>query len=494
MQRVNSNSGVDIGMTLSYCTALELVLQKAQERQLESTNRAETVPLQTACGRTANNDILSPLSTPAFDNSAMDGFAVSSFFTSTAAPESPVLLRVVGTTAAGDDPLEIPNDIGHDGSVPCVEIMTGAAFPRSLSTGREFDACIPYEHVSEVSHTCGEAMKRIAKPPTKNQNRRPAGSDFTKGKQIAPKGTLIGSRHVMAMASVGITHVEVRRKLVVAVWSIGSELSSASASTMDNSSHIFDANGPYLAAALQSLGVLVEFHGAVFDDADTLAEQLRQRLHQGSLDIIITTGGVSAGKFDFMRTAIERVGATVVFHHVAMKPGHPMLFASFGKRECCSGSTISAHHPHTRQPHDSSQETAIFGLPGNPVATAATFRFFVVPYILALQGMPREIGVAGRILPPTGSKMPYDHKGVDAHLPRVVLSNPKKNLDLFRHGTIATSKDGHLLVELGNEQSAAKIRPFLSSNCWVHIPSDHGDVRVGDVLRCFSQSVEASPC
>ena len=287
-------------MIASYNEALSLVREKARILASRSASVVEEVHLHNALGRVAGNDIPSPLTTPTFDSSAMDGFAVSSALISSATPSFPTMLRVLGTIAAGDTPLAVRNERGKDGSVTCVEIMTGAVFPKSLSAGYDFDACIPYEHVLEVQNEPERVVKLIANAPEPNQNRRLAGSDFNKGDLIVTRGSLIRPKHIMAMGSVGITHVVVRRKLQVAVWSTGSELSSALAlgavsEAASKNYQISDANGPYLASALQALGVDVQFQGVVCDDADALAEQMRQRLLERRIDIIITTGAVSAG-------------------------------------------------------------------------------------------------------------------------------------------------------------------------------------------------------
>lgn len=132
----------------------------------------------------------------------------------------------------------------------------------------------------------------------------------------------------MALASTGISEVMVERNLRVLVFSTGSEVSNASPMSESlPSSQVFDANGPYLNAALYGLGASVQFAGVMPDDADFLAEEVMRRLQQQTIDLVLTTGAVSVGKYDFVRESIEKLNTHIIFHHVNIRPGHPALFA-----------------------------------------------------------------------------------------------------------------------------------------------------------------------
>ena len=173
-----------------------------------------------------------------------------------------------------------------------------------------------------------------------------------------------------------------------------------------------------------------------------------------------------------------------------MRPGHPVLFAFFDQNSECFVNDNLANPKYIDQPGDLPQGTAIFALPGNPIAAAATFRFLVMPYILALQDMREDNGIKAKAQLSLRPKIHCKQETVGASYEQLTLSNRRPNLDYFCHGKLQFSEDGDLLIEINAEQSPARTRPFAWSNCWVHVPSGHGDVRDGDVLACFSLSGE----
>jgi molybdopterin molybdotransferase len=336
------------------------------------------------------------MSTPQYDTSAMDGYAVDSSQTFDASPTRPLLFEVRGTMAAGDAPISV-NRKGF----ACVEIMTGAQFPIG------FDAVIPIEHTTRK-----DGKVYIRQPALRNQHRRFAGNDFAEGDKILSKGSVVRAKHVMALASVGIVEIRVL-KIRVGIWSTGLEIANGM---------IPDVNGPYLFSALREIGVDVKFLGIIPDDAEALARAIQG----ANFDLLLTTGAVSVGKFDFVRTSMDILNADVIFHHVAMRPGHPVLCASIGHR-------------------------TFFGLPGNPIATAACFQFLVLPFITGcIPSIKAEISIPIA----TGT------------------------LDMFRHGKISDGK-----AVINQQQSPAKVKPFSQSNCWVHVK---GNLKIGDSVDCYS--------
>lgn len=463
-------------MAICYSEALDLVRRQGMRLAWQDGRLAERSPLPKCINRIAGEDVESPTETPRFDNSAMDGYAVSSKLTAFASPTAPNTLRNIGEMAAGSQPLEMVNTKGEHRTVPCVEIMTGSAFPRSLSDGYDFDACVPYEQATRDE--LDPSLVHITRPAKEGQHRRPAGSDYAKGVRILSKGAQIDASHIMALASTGISEVMVERDLRVLVFSTGSEVSDASSMTASLSpSRVFDANGPFLNAALDGLGASVQFAGVMPDDADVLAKEIMRRSQQQRFDLVLTTGAVSAGKYDFVRESIEKLKAHVVFHHVNIRPGHPALFAM---QDRSIPGRLGASH-------DMAQ-TAIFALPGNPIACAATFRFLVMPYIRALQGLPDDVGVPAKL---SGSVSPAEPRSCEKYcgeLHAVSSRNGRPLRDVFRHASLRVDDTGSLVVEVSREQSSSKTRPFALANCWVHVPRDREGIRDGDVLRCFTLS------
>jgi molybdopterin molybdotransferase len=444
--RNNSN------MTLTYQEALGKLRNVAETSLKERNIGQETVPLLDALGRVAAEDHVSPIATPPNDTSAMDGYAINSNATMNASADNPVTFVVKGTLAAGDEPIALSND-PEDGVYPCVEIMTGAQFPQS-TTSATFDACVKIEDTVALGrtgmHSRSKAHAHIAvkKPLPSNANRRYAGGDMQKGDLIVPKGQVVRSPHIMALASVGVTEVVVQRKLRVAVWSTGNELSEGPDKNRSDS-QIFNSNGPYLCAALRELGVNVEYQGILSDHRSNVEAALNS-VSVHSWDLIITTGAVSKGKFDFMLPALEELRADMHFHGVSIRPGHPVLFAT------------------TKRGAGNTRSTPVFGLPGNPIATSACFRFLVVPFLRLLVGQASEQPQTAELL---GSSP--------------MFASPS-HLDCFRHGTISNDDTGRQIVVLNSNQSPAIISHFAGSNCWVHLPRDRSPRLDITMVYCYS--------
>ncbi|KAJ9644110.1 hypothetical protein H2199_003978 [Coniosporium tulheliwenetii] len=289
-------------MATTYAKALESIRTLAQERSASREHQLELVPLNQAVGRITANNIYSPMTTPFFDTSAMDGFAVNSAATTCASEKNPVTLHVKGTMAAGDVSLTVTGEV-RDSIVPCVEIMTGARFPET-DGGPVFDACIPLEQTLDVPERAANEYRKVVKPVVPGQHRRLAGSDFQRGELVVTAGTVLQPQHIMALASVSITEVEVRRKVRIGIWSTGSELRSSGHGDL-NRDKISDVNGPYLEATLRNEGYDITFFGTIGDEPEVFAKALRSRLASGIFDVFITTGAVSAGRFDFVRQVLE---------------------------------------------------------------------------------------------------------------------------------------------------------------------------------------------
>lgn len=421
----------------------------------------EYVRLVHAVGRVLQHDLFAPLATPLVDTSAMDGYAVNSTSTRCASDSNPLVLQILGTMAAGDAPISLPMHLDLGQVLPCAEIMTGAQFPTSASEAF-FDACIPNE-LAQTVDLPGRTGRyiQITKPAVHSQHRRFAGGDYRKGQLVIRASTVIEPHHVMAMASLGLTGVSVWRQLRVGVWSTGAELFQGDSSALQRTIH--DANGPFLISSLQRLSVEVDFLGILQDNLGHVQGRIAESAASGKYDLLITTGAVSAGKFDHMRQAVEDVGGRIHFHKVAVRPGHPILFA-------------------TLPPPSSPQlvrSTAFFGLPGNPVATAACLRFFVAPFIRRLYTQTPDLPIHARLA--MFHSPNHDHSS-NSHTQQ---HKTPGHLDIFRHGTIYTNT-GTLVVCVSKDQSPGRVQTFAGANCWIHLPQGSDKVKVGDLVRCFS--------
>ncbi|KAK4201322.1 MoeA, N-terminal and linker domain-containing protein [Triangularia verruculosa] len=425
----------------SYAAALEAIEKIATDQRNGQNIKSATVPLEHAVGRTAACDHTNPESTPKYDTSAMDGYAIRSAATKAASPDTPVMFQIKGTIAAGDDLSQVLEDLDNTNLEVCVEIMTGGIFPP------QFDACVKLEDV-----TIHQGQILVTKPLPPNTNKRLAGSDIPRGSTVLKAGEVIQLPHILPLASTGFTSVTVARQDRVGVFSTGKELLQGRAN---------DINGPYLTAAAKDAGANVDFLGIIGDEPAELHRRLAEVVDEG-YDVVITSGAVSKGRYDHIRDVLEKMGAEILFHGLAIRPGHPVLLAFL---------TAST-----------GRKVAFFGLPGNPGAAATYFRFLVVPYLRRLRGQERE-----RFMPAT-----LMNSSAQASKAKPQVSC--KALDCFRHGVLSVFPDGRLGVEVSLEQSPAKLAPYRKANCWVHFESQHGDFEPSEleIVKCYPFSPPAN--
>jgi molybdopterin molybdotransferase len=311
--------------------------------------KTEKVDLCKAVRRVCAENLRASLDIQPFDNSAMDGFAVRL----SDLKDSGGVLRKSGIVAAGDP---VPEKNIKPGT--CVQIMTGAPLPPGA------EAVVPVENVK----IDGENILFAARP-VPGANIRKAGEDFKKGADVLKAGQIIHPQHVMPLAALGIGAIEVIKKPRAAFVSTGRELVDDLSQDL-KPGQIYNSNGPYALALLGSMGVDCVSVQTVADDPAQF-ELVLKNLKTQDVDIIISSGAVSAGAFDFVRAALEKMGAEILFHKVKIKPGKPNLFAQLPNG------------------------ALYFGLPGNPVATAAGLRFFVQPCLRVMMGMEEEKPVRG---------------------------------------------------------------------------------------------------
>ncbi|MEI8407101.1 MULTISPECIES: molybdotransferase-like divisome protein Glp [unclassified Kribbella] len=298
-------------------------------------------PLMEAVGLVLCEDVVSGLSLPGFDNSAMDGYAVQAGDLAGASQDNPITLPVVGEIAAG----RVEHIVVTPGT--CVRIMTGAPMPRGA------DSVVPVEWTDG-----GTANVRIAQQPALGASVRRAGEDVQAGEKVLDRDTVLGPRQIAVLAAVGRARVKARPRPRVVVVSTGAELREPG--TRLGEGQIYDSNSYTLAAAARDAGAVVYRVGIVGDDPKRIMDTLSDQLVRA--DLVITTGGVSMGAYDVVKEELSKLG-TVDFPQVAMQPGKPQGFGVLGE-----------------------DEVPIFTLPGNPVSAYVSFEVFVRPALRKLMG------------------------------------------------------------------------------------------------------------
>lgn len=296
----------------------------------------EAVDVVQALDRVLARDVISPISVPPHDNSAMDGFALRAPPTQS----EPLRLRIVGTALAGQAWQ------GPIGPGECLKIMTGAIMPSGL------DTVVPQEFT-----TVDDAWVTI--PPGVVQpgdNRRLQGEDVMQGQPALRAGARLGPAALGLIASLGQAQVWVKRRLRVAYFSTGDEILTLGEPPREGA--VYDSNRYTVRGMLTRLGCEVIDLGVVRDDPVALEAAFQQAAQQA--DAILTSGGVSVGEADFTKAMMRKLG-DVAFWRIAMRPGRPMAVGRMG-------------------------EAVLFGLPGNPVAVMVTFLAFVRPALSRMMG------------------------------------------------------------------------------------------------------------
>lgn len=313
--------------------AQKIILEKALPLAPEKT------PLLKAVGSVLHENIIALRDNPPADNSAMDGYALRIDDISSIDENSPATLHVIEDIPAGSKPAKSvqPGQASR--------IMTGALVPDGA------DTVVMVEHTEKKD---GSVL--VLKPQKKGSHVRKRGEDFKKDDVLLSKGVTVTSSNVAIIATAGYSELSVYRKPVVAILSTGDELVDVGPNAEDH--QIINSNTYLLASQVLESGATPLVLGIAPDKKDAIIEKLREA---EKADIVITSGGVSVGDYDFVKDAIQDLGSEIVFWKIAMKPGKPLTFAMMGNRP-------------------------VFGLPGNPVSSFVSFEQFVRPSILKMSG------------------------------------------------------------------------------------------------------------
>jgi len=378
----------------------------------------ETVPLLSALDRVLAEDVISPISVPAHDNSAMDGYALRG---SDLQASASTTLAVVGTVYAGraSDAVPAPGQ--------CVRIMTGGVMPAGC------DSVIPQEHVASIT---GSAITIAPGIIQTGDNRRFAGEDLMAGSAALRKGRLIRPADLGLLASLGIASVPVQRRLKVAFFSTGDELRSIGQPL--DAGCVYDSNRYTLFGMLTRLGCDIIDMGIVRDDPQALEDALRSACAHA--DAIITSGGVSVGAADYTRDVMAKLG-DVTFWKIGMRPGRPLAFG----RIAADGNSAF-----------------LFGLPGNPVAVMVSFYFFARAALLRMMGAQ-----APQILVKVSS---------------AAAIRKKPGRTEYQRGVLACAADGVQQVRITGAQGSGILRSMSEANCMVVLHDEQGNVAAGDLV------------
>ena len=397
---------------------LKKAIIKIKDENIKSVN---------SLNRVVASNISCGINYPTGDNAAFDGYAINSQDTKNIKKNLPKKFKIIGLIAAGNKPFKKKIK-----KYDAVEIMTGGIIPKG------FDTIIPIEQIIFYPNENNKKYILINKKIKKHNHVRFAGSDFKKKEIVVKKNTIIQPNHILAFKTLGIKNIKVKKKVNILFFSTGNEISNS-----DNipSWKVRNSNSHYIKNLNENFLFNFKDGGILKDSHEKIFQSKISKILNSKTDIIITSGAVSAGKFDFVPNVIKNFSLSNYFKSVAIRPGKPVLFAKFkGKHK------------------------AIFGLPGNPMSSAACFRFFVHPYIVNLLNLDEEAPI------------------------KAILKNAftkKKNFVRFAKSKLSATKNGRIEVEILKGQESFRIKSFVKSNIWALLPAGKSKFKKGEIVDCF---------
>ena len=378
----------------------------------------ETVAFETATGRILREPILADRPFPPFDRITMDGIAVN--YDSYVRGQH--IFGVEDIQAAGAPQLQLSN------TANCIEVMTGAVLPEMT------DTVIPYEHLEFSEH---EGFRRFTVHGTvkKGQNIHYKGSDVDKGAALLQPGVVIGPAEIGVLATVGKTRVRVSRQPRVVVIATGDELVPVHATPALHQVRM--SNVYSLVAALEQIGIKARYLHLT-DEAATMRAQLEPLLTE--TDIGISSGAVSAGKFDYLPAVLQQLGMQQVFHKVRQRPGKPFLFGTFP------------------------DGPLVFALPGNPVSGFMCFYRYIRPWIQAAMGAAMPAPVYAQL----AEKIVFD-AALEYYIPVKLQSQP----------------DGVLLAIPQPYQGSGDLASLLKADAFLALPLEENVFEKGNCYEVW---------
>ena len=389
--------------------------------------KSELISAENSLNRISALDINSPNNYPAANNTAFDGFAINSKETNKINNKNTIKFRIIKTLAAGDNP-----KIKKISKFSTIEVTTGAIIRKP------FDTVIPIEQIKFFPNSTKPKYIIINKKIKKNNFIRFLGSDFKKGERIIKKGEIVNSQHILAFKTLGVRKILVKKKPRIIFYSTGNEISNK---TKVPYWKVRNSNNYYLKSFLKNLPFnFIEKKILRDNDSIKFKNEIKVNL-KSNTDIIITSGAVSAGKFDFIPKIIKNFKLKYFFKGVYIRPGKPIMFAKFKKNK------------------------VFFGLPGNPISSAACFRFFVLPFLYLSTGV-------------------IENKPIKSKIKNQLIK--KKNFTRFIKGKLSFSKKGIAEFEVYKGQESFRIKPFTNSNAWGLFPSGKDKFKKGDFIECYT--------
>ena len=385
---------------------------------------SEEVTVENSINRIVDKNIKSPSNHPSSNNTALDGFAINNKDTFNIKKKLFKSFKIIKRIAAGDNP-----KINKSSKNTTVEVMTGALIPKPYNT------IIPFE---EIKYSSDKKFILINKKIKKNKHIRIHGTDFKKGNIIIKKGEIITPQHILAFKTLGIKNIKVKKKIRITIFSTGNEVTN---NLKIPNWKVRNSNIYYLKALTKNLPIIIKEEKILRDDQSKKFQNKIKKNILSQNNIILTIGALSAGKFDFVPKIIKGLRPKYYFKGCYIRPGKPVMFAKL------------------------KNNNIFFGLPGNSISTAATFRFFLLPFIF--------YSVGAKIANPIKAKL---------------SNNFIKDISFTRFvkGNLIYKKNGVIEFTINKGQESFKIKSFIESNAWGLLPNGKSKFKKGDIIDCHT--------
>jgi len=387
----------------------------------------EKISTLDSLNRICAKNILAPTKNPLSNNTAFDGFALSAKETRGLSRKKSKKFKILKSISAGDNP-KIKNYQKNSS----VEIMTGAIIPKP------FDTIIPVENVKYFPSKQKPTHIIVDYEIKKFSFVRFAGEDFDLKDIVIKRGELIQPKHIMALTTLGIKNLYVKKKPKIIFFGTGNEIVDYKNKRISNW-EVRNSNNHYFMSFGKSLHYKIVDGGVIKDNQQRKLEEKLKKSLSSDIDIFATSGAISAGKFDFIPELIKKIGFKTYFKGISIKPGRPIMMSKFRKKE-----------------------KLFFGLPGNPISCAAGFRFFIYPLLRNSLGMTKEKKFKAKLINKYSKRKDFTH---------------------FARCLININSKGLAELRVLKEQQSHRIKSFTKANCWGIFPSGKDQFKSGDIIE-----------
>jgi len=406
---------------ISYKKAISLINKNS------ITLPSKKISIEKALYKICAKDILSPVKYPSFNNSAFDGFALASRETKGLNSKKTKKFKILKTIAAGDNP-----KINKYKKNSVVEIMTGALIPE------QFDTILPVERVKYFPSKKKPTHIILDRDLKKFEYVRFGGEDYRPGNIVIKKGEQIKANNLITLSALGIKEILVKKTPKIIFFGTGNEITDYRKKNIPLWK-VRNSNNLYFSAYGKILNLEVIDGGVIKDNEPYKLKKALQKTIRSDIDLFVTSGAISAGKFDFIPKFIKQFGFQNKFKGSKIKPGRPIMLSKFKKK-------------------------LFLGLPGNPISMVVGFRFFIYPLIRNMLGMNKEKTFKAKLLNKYSKRNDFTH---------------------FLRCSLTVTKKGSCELKILKGQQSNKLKALTEANCWGIFESGKAKFKVGDFVECL---------